>query len=207
MFHHHILHRDVKELLHKVYIAQSLKPIRHDWWKALKCDQKHYNINLSDDQISAMSKGAFKQYIEERIYKKASEEILQSRKAKIRKIIESVKCDKKGKILSHNYLKTNKLTPSQKQTLFKLRVFNFQTKSNYKSQYEEDMSCRVCHQTDSYEDEEHTFFACKVLLEDIEVKKDIKFKDIFGNIESQVKSIKYFTKIIQRRNIILELQR
>ena len=64
------------------------------------------------------------------------------------------------------------------------------------------MTCRVCLQVDSYEDEKHTF-SCPVLLEDIEVDNHIEFVDVFGNLEGQVKAVKYFTKIIQKRNAII----
>ena len=204
MYHHHILHRDVNELIRKAYIAQSLKPTRNDFWKAVKTDQKYYEINLSDDEISSMSKGVYKKFIEEKIYRKATEEILQSRKSKMQMIIKSVKCDKKGKLMTQSYIKTNKLTPLQ--TLFELRAFNFQTKSNYKSQYQEDMSCRICLQEDSFEDEEHTFFDCNVLMDDIDIEEDIKFEDVFGTLEAQIKAVKYFTKIIEKRNIILDIR-
>ena len=50
------------------------------------------------------------------------------------------------------YLKTNRLNPSEKQTLFELRSFGLALKSNQKSQYKEDMKCQVCHAEDSYED-------------------------------------------------------
>ena len=184
-----------------------MRPVRQDWWYLVNCDKTTYDINLSDEQISNTSKGIFKKYIEEKIYKKATEEILSSRKTKMQKIIESIKVNKKSKIISQNYNKSNKLTTFEKQTLFELRVFNFQTKSNFKSQYEDDMTCRLCCEKDSYEDENHTFFACSVLLEDMEVDKSIKFDDIFGSLKEQVKAIRYFIRIIQKRNAILECRK
>ena len=151
-----------------------------------------------------MSKGLYKKVVKEKNYIKASEEILSSKKSKMQKILENVKCNKKGKIVTQSYLKSNKLTPSEKQTLFELRVFNFQTKSNFKSQFEDDMTCRICLEKDSYEDENHTFLECSVLLENIEINKNIKFDDVFGCLDIQVKAIKYFMRIIQKRNAILE---
>ena len=204
MFLQMILKRNDSDLLKKVYLAQSLRTCKNDWWKLVNFDKTFYNINLSDDQISKMSKGLYKKVVEEKIYIKASEEILSSKKSKMQKILENVKCNKKGKIVTQSYLKSNKLTPSEKQTLFELRVFNFQTKSNFKSQFEDDMTCRICLEKDSYEDENHTFLECSVLLENIEINKNIKFDDVFGCLDIQVKAIKYFMRIIQKRNAILE---
>ena len=54
--------------------------------------------------------------------------------------------------------------------------------------------------------EEHTFFFCQVLLDGMEVDKEIKFMDIFGDLESQVRAIRYFTKVNRKRQSILTLQ-
>ena len=124
----------------------------------------------------------------------------------MQRILATLTRDKSGKIVMQPYLRTNRLIPSEKQTLFELRSFGLPLKSNQKSQYKEDMKCQVCLAEDSYEDEEHIFFLCHILLEDIEVDSSIRFSDIFDDLEHQIKAVKYFTKIIRRRKIILEMR-
>ena len=70
--------------------------------------------------------------------------------------------------------------------------------------YQSDMSCRICKDPESYEDEIHTF-SCKVLTDGLEIDEDVKFLDIYGDLTRQVQTIKSLMKIIRKRNLLLDL--
>ena len=72
--------------------------------------------------------------------------------------------------------------------------------------FEEDMKCRVCEKENSYEDEKHTFEECSEILPSEERNCDIRFAHIFGTLEEQIKSIQYFSKIIKKRDILLDIK-
>ena len=91
-----------------------------------------------------------------------------------------------------------------KQQLFELRNRSYNLKSYYKSLYGNDMICRICLDDQSVEDEIHTFEVCKGLIE--HNKSDIKFRHIFGPLEQQINAITYFSRIIVKRNLILEIK-
>ena len=67
------------------------------------------------------------------------------------------------------------------------------------------MSCRICGNPSSYENEQHTF-SCEKLTEGMVVNKNIKFEHIYGDLNLQVEAMKEFMPIIRKRNLILELK-
>ena len=111
--------------------------------------------------------------------------------------------DKHFKISMQSYLKCPLLTTIEKQNLFNLRNRSYNLKSNYKSQFVNDMKCRICLLENSYEDEVHTFEKCTELTSVEDNSSNIKFADIFGSLSQQVDAIKYFSKIILKRDLFL----
>ena len=118
-----------------------------------------------------------------------------------------LKESKSNTLSTQSYLKTNLLTTIEKQTLFGLRSRNFPVKSNYKSMYDSNnMTCRICQDPQSYEDEIHTFQYCKELTKDLTISGNVKFHDIYEDLDHQICAMKNFMKIINKRNLILELR-
>ena len=60
---HNILKREPHELVKRVYIAQKENPIKGDWVHIIKEDIKLININLSETEISSLSKKQFKNHV------------------------------------------------------------------------------------------------------------------------------------------------
>ena len=206
MFLQNILKRENSQVIKKMYLAQSFRPVKGDWYNTVKSDKENYGIQITDEEISDMSKAVFKKIIKEKVSKRADEELKSSEKSKVQNILKNLKLDKRGKIRAQEYLKTSKLSTIEKQMLFALRTHSYDVKSNYKSFHKDDMKCRICEDPMSYEDEIHTFQNCPALIEDEEKDRTIKFEDIFANIDHQVCAIKYFMKFINKRKLILELR-
>ena len=102
------------------------------------------------------------------------------------------------------YLKTEKLFAHAKKTLFSLRCRNFPVKTNYKTMFNDNI-CRVCSDEEAIEDEKHAFFHCQVLLEGTKVNNEIKFDDIYGTLDQQIRAINYMMPLIRKREVLLEL--
>ena len=72
-------------------------------------------------------------------------------------------------------------------------------KTNFKMSYQDNMTCRLCKDTNSLENEDH-ILTCSVLNSE---KNDIEFNDVYGSIEQQYKAIKVFKKVIRKRKVYL----
>ena len=81
MYYWHLLKKDPNELIVRVLKAQKLETERHDWYELIQSDKKELQINLSDEQISCLTKVKFKQFITEKINAKLRLELEQKRKS------------------------------------------------------------------------------------------------------------------------------
>ena len=203
MFLFHILTREKKELIYKVYRIQECIRTKNDWFGMMLKEKIKYNIELSDEDISQMSKNQFKKYVDLRVNKVTFESLISSDKSKLQDIIKCTKQAKDGKSKPQLYLNSTRLSTFEKQTIFEIRCRNFNCKSNTKSFYVDNMSCRVCLDPNSYEDENHTFTECKSLLEDR--TPVINYQDVYGTLLQQISFIKDVMPIIRKRNIFLQL--
>ena len=188
-------------------MAQQLVQNRFDWYCAVKQDKEYYGISLTDEEIAMLSKASFKKIVSKCIDKQSFNEMNTSSKSKLHNILKYCQTNKDGKVIMQEYLQTNRLSTIEKQTLFSLRSRSFDVKSNYKTLFKDNMSCRICRDPNSYEDEDHTFFRCSDLKHDSDTNThDIKFEDIYSDLENQIRAIKYFRNIADKRKIILELR-
>ena len=103
-----------------------------------------------------------------------------------------------------SYLKSQELIIVEKQNLFMLRRNSYSLKSWQKTRFSNNMYCRVCLHDQSIEDEIHTFEVCKKLVDP--KMHNIKFVQIYSSLEEQINAIKYFSRIIIKRDIFLEIQ-
>ena len=65
------------------------------------------------------------------------------------------------------------------------------------------MMCGICQLQSYIENEIHTFKQCEILIDP--EHSDIKFDHVFGNLEQQEKAIKYFSRIITKRDTFLDI--
>ena len=67
MYLWHILHRDDSELIKKIYLTQKLKYNRGDWGKIIEEEMRKYQIEMSDEEISMMSREKFKSLVDKKV--------------------------------------------------------------------------------------------------------------------------------------------
>ena len=109
---HHLLTRDQKELINKVYLAQKRKSVKGDWAMTVKNDIEEINLNLSEEQIKTMKKGKFKENLKCKIVE-ASFKYLQNIKETHSKVKHVFHKDLK----IQPYFKNNNFSIEEKQML------------------------------------------------------------------------------------------
>ena len=73
MYLHHILSREDKELIKRVYSAQRNNPTAGDFADQIKGDMEVLEAEMDEETIARTSKGSFKAQVKERINKAAEQ--------------------------------------------------------------------------------------------------------------------------------------
>ena len=110
---------------------------------------------------------------------------------------------KKKKIKCEDYLKDHRFSKTEIQLLFQLRTRMFPVKTNFRNKYKLDLSCEFCRVGKS--DQEHQL-SCPVIMKFLpEVEKSkVRYQDLFGSAEKQLKFVKIYTKVSRQREVLLE---
>ena len=134
MYHHHILTRNSEELILKVYQIQKENPCSKDWALMIDEEKFKYNILLSDEQISKMSKQKYKLLVDNQVNKFAFHKLLETARtqSKCSEILINLERDK---IQIQEYLRSNKFTIEYQQVLFALRTKSYPFKINFRQQF------------------------------------------------------------------------
>ena len=62
----------------------------------------------------------------------------------------------------------------------------FDCKNNFQHQFQNELCCRICKETNSVEDH---LLNCKQLSDD---EHDVQFSDVYGGVDQQLKAVKSF---------------
>ena len=176
----YLVHQKEDSLLSKFFKAQVDDPIKGDWASQVKEDMTNLNMEMTFDDLKALSKETFKQTIKKHVRETAFKGLkeIQDSHSKSKKI------DYK-EMKMHEYLSAdNGMTIKEKSFAFWARSQMLDVKSNFKVG-KLDLKCSLgC---DITEDQEHIFH-CPVLKEKDE-KDFIDYKDIYGQDPIKVKEI------------------
>ena len=192
MYYWTILKKSESELVKRVFLALKEFSTKSDWMSQVTEDLKFCEIDLSDEQISAMSRYKFKSLVDKKIKEKAacylSELQMKHSKSMILHQDSQIK----------EYLTSHRLSTHEKQLLFRLRTRTTPNKTNYKNRYKDDLSCILCKDPNTEENLSHLlrcpFLQTKPQLGDIQ---SVKSEDIFGSLDDQVRSVKVWDKIFR----------
>ena len=196
MYLWHILHRDTSELIRKVYNLQKCKVNKGDWVMIIEKDRQKYNLSISDDEISNMSKERFENMVQKKI-KSHAVQYLQD----LANSHSKSKAIAKEEFKKKAYFSDRRLTKEDVQLLFTLRTKMLNCKTNFGGQFQDNMCCRVCNESDSIENEDH-ILSCNVLNT---VTHNVKFSDVYGNTEEQFRALQVFKKVLRRRKVFLDI--
>ena len=181
-----------------------MKPfkIKNDWFSLIQHEKEIYDINFTDSEISQMSKKQFRKIVHEQVDKFALNFLLErgANHSKSRNVIQSLN---KSKFKTQQYLLCEEFTRQEAKLCFNLHCRTLDVKNNYKSKYKDDLSCRTC-LTGKLEDERH-LLVCQGLKGEEDYSEE-DYLDIFSDLKSQIRITKIFSKILRKRDIILELE-
>ena len=116
MYLHHIVHREDKELIKRVYDAQKTNPTKGDFADIVRNDLKLLGEDFSDELVKSMTKKELKTLIKD----KMEEEVLDKMKEK-QTIHKKVKDIKYEKLESQAYMRDGSMTNNMVRTLTALR--------------------------------------------------------------------------------------
>ena len=200
MYQHHILRRPKNELISKVYFAQKFKPSKGDFVKLVEEDRKSLKIELSENQISCLSK-----YKYNKIVKKALEGEVYNYLMKLKESHSKLSQIEYSGLKTQNYLKSNNgLSYEEKCTLLKFRVREINVKTNYRHMYA-DTKCTLC--VSGEEDSQYHLFNCQEIIDNCPAlanNVNVEYEDIFGDISSQVLVAKLLSEILETRERLNE---
>jgi hypothetical protein len=193
MYYWEILQKSNNELVKKVFRAQQLSPVKHDWCLKIQEDLEYLEIDLNEEEICCMKKLQFKKLLNSKIHE-ASRKYLLSLKRKHSKsdgLSDTPEMQK--------YLSSTQLRLDEKQLLFQLRTRTYTCRANYKTQYGSNLACLICME----EDNQQHLLLCKKTTLGVDLE-GVQYEDIFSSIEKQVKIAKLLKKITSNRELILK---
>ena len=180
MFYWTMLRKNKEELAKRVFLAMKEFPDKTDWYSQVKKDLTECCIEETEDEIKAMSEYKLKNLLREKI-KENSQDYLTTLQVKHSKSLYLHQGPK-----MQEYLYCSQLTIKQKQLLFKLRSGVTPNKANFKTKYQNDLSCILCKRAGTVENLQH-LLSCTFLMNQTQLKRDIeviKCNDIDGSLES-----------------------
>ena len=186
MFYWAILNKPQSELVKQVYLAQKLAPLKNDWVRQIEDDLKMYEIDLTENEISKISKEKFRAIVKQKIDMNGRQYLTDLKN--IHSKSKGLSCMMK----TQPYLQCKSLSLKEKQLLFKFRTYTYACKANFRSKYQANMLCIVCNQEDT---QEH-LLSCKVSESQT---TGVHFSDIFGTLKEQCKIIKLLAVIDSKR--------
>ena len=180
-------------------MAQEEIISENSWIEKIKNELQSVGIYLSFDEISNYPKNQFKSLVKKKL-SVASKEYLQRQQNLHTKTTWLSIQDKIQK-----YLTSHKLTLLEKQNIYKLQARVVHVKNNYKSMYP-DVKCIFCRGESSIDCVEH-YLKCDHLLRHDKLKNkihNVKFSDLFGDIEAQTKFVRLWLEIEKVRQVVTE---
>ena len=195
MYYWHILNRKEDELLFKFYKAQKYMPSEGDWIIQIEKDKSELNLQLSEEEIRAMSNYKFKKLIRDKIEKAARVYLESQKKQKTLNL-------KISKFTPQEYILSKNLSTSEVQNLFKIRNSMIDVKVNFKST-SENIWCRLC--SICSETQEHLLFCFRIRDK---LKGIVKFENLnmnmaYQSLKNQEILAKNYTIILNARNDII----
>ena len=198
---HHLLTRADDSLARQVLIQQMKNPVKGDWTTTVQNDLKDFDINLSLNDISLLSKKIFKNIVKKACIQSA-----------LKYLVEQISKLSKGSEISYtnlsiqNYLQPgHNLTVSEMRTICMIRLRNLNLKCNFPSIHA-DRKC-IAPQC-SEDDSQFHIYSCLYLEDkDAVALKNTSYYDIFtNNVGRQRQVMQIVMKHYMTRQTILSSQ-
>ena len=196
LFLHYILHEEEDSLIHKVLVSQSGTPLKDDWVSTALDDLEDFKISMSFEQIRVMTIWKFQTIVQNAVRTKALEDLTLT-KLKHSKVLHIPHT----KLQIQEYLKTKKLTNTEKKFAFHARTRMLRVSSNYGLT----KNCPVCKDINSRDSQEHLLTCEKLAPVNSLVQNIPKYDDLFGNdMEKFVIVLRNLQENFRKRKNLLE---
>ena len=202
MYLHNILIKPEKELIKKVYAVQKILPTKGDWYKQVMEDKNKLGLDLSDVQISRMSKDQFKELVAVSVRNYAlnclNQNVTKNENSKCRRLA-------KKDLVKENYFIDNRFSKSECELLFALRTRMIPgIKKNFSSQYADNLICELCSALGpAYPDTQEHLLSCAKLRMHVKIPDNLEYEDIYRNVEKQIGIVKVVKQLLRVREILL----
>ena len=203
MYLHHILSRDEKELIKRVYSAQKENTTKGDFAEQVKADLEVFEMN--EESVASMSKGAFKSLVKVKINEAAKEALIVQQKEHSK--LNDIKYEK---LEIQQYMVDKRMTNAMVELLVAARSSMLRGISqNFVSSSVRTRCPLLCR--DTARDTQRHLLECPVLLagltvEEEELRDATKFDDIYGKVEMQVCITPLLMRLLEMREELLEMQ-
>ena len=191
-----ILSRDTNELIRKIYDAQKCNLNKGDWVQIMLDEREKYGLLESDETIAKMSQETYRNHVKKKVYSHAVEYLhdLASPHSKSENL-------KNENFQRQPYFSDRRFSKEDVQLLFRLRTKMVDCKANFRNQYRNILTCRICKATESIENEDH-ILTCSVLNDE---EYDVQFSNVYGSTDGQYRAVQVFKKVLRRRKIYLDI--
>ena len=194
----HILRRDKKELISRIFYSQKLSPSPGHWVKMVEMDKNKVGLILDDQEIEKMSKSMFQKVVKNKVETYALTQLEELKK----KHSKSGRIESK-KFETSKYLSDYRLNRNEQKVLFKLRTQTLDVKLSFQNQHE-NLLCSTCH---LFPETQGHLLQCPEFLKNLQwidaISSRLEINDIYSNLDKQIKIAKIFTLIIEERTNIL----
>ena len=199
-YHHHILTRDDKEIIKKVYLKQKETPIKGDWIETIKKDYEFIGESWDDEKIRSVPKEVFMKNITHKVTKAAFQFYLLLQE-KCKKKLESLKYED---LQMQEYLINSSFNTAEIKLLISLRSKCYPSKMNFKKLNKGNLKCIFnCNQVET---QTHVFENCEPIVSKLGYSHTEQLKSIYGTHTEQKSAIKVFLEIdIIRQQMIDDL--
>ena len=199
MFLWTLLNKSSEELAKRVFTAQTMIKTENSWVDTIEKDLVRCKIDLNFNQISRYSKQQFKLLVKKKLFECSQKFLydLQQKHSKTQNLVLSDKIKK--------YLISPNIPLVLKQTIFKLKSRMEHVKNNYKSMYSNDLTCLFCGDPGSVDCLEHYLETCLNFKTDPRFRskiRNVKYVDLFRDVDAQVKVAKIWMEIEEQRKLL-----
>ena len=169
-------------------------PKKGDWINLVNKDLEGIGISLEcETQVKEMKRSDFKTIVKEKVRQKSFKEMneIKANHNKVRNIEHSNVHE------PEEYLISNRVTSKQSALLMNLRSkCAKEFRNNFKGMSTDEL-CPLCQQEN--DTQEHAL-SCKVSAQKLTVQeKEIKYEDLFGTLDDQLKIVKVYQKLLNLR--------
>ena len=194
MYHHHIISRDNKETIKKIYRKQKEDQLKGDWYETLMTDFDFIREENNDERISKIPKEQYRNMIKRKVENEAFHYFL-TLKEKSKKKMGHLKYTE---LAIQPYLINGQFTLNQIKLLFSLRSKCYPAKLNFRKLNRGNLKCVMgCIEDES---QSHIFENCEPLRKTLDQhQQNISIEKIYGSVQDQKEAVLIFEQIDKQR--------